>query len=155
MERGEIMLTTRNVFHPMWNQLHQFQHEMNRLFDRWGDDGGAGTGTAFPPINVWEVNDNLEIEAELPGLKLEELEIYVTGNNQLTLKGERKECTPEKGVRHRQERGFGTFVRTLTLPFAVDADKVDARFENGVLRIQLAKHESAKARKIAVKGESA
>ena len=60
---------------------------------------------------------------------------------------------PEKGVRHRQERGFGKFVRTLSLPFAVDANNVDARFENGVLRIKLAKHESAKARKIVVKGE--
>ena len=77
----------------------------------------------------------------------------MTGNNQLTLKGERKVSMPEKSVRHRQERGFGKFVKTLTLPFAVDPDKVDARFENGVLQIKLAKHESAKARKIVVKGE--
>jgi HSP20 family protein len=58
---------------------------------------------------------------------------------------------PEKGVWHRQERGFGRFSRTVTLPFAVDASKVDAHFENGVLRVQLAKHESAKPRMIAVK----
>jgi len=135
----------------MWNQ---FQHEMGRLFDRWGDDGSRLlSGPVFPPINVWEVDETLEIEAELPGLKLDDLEIFVTGNNQLTLKGERKAAMPEKGVRHRQERGFGKFVRTLTLPFAVDANKVEARFENGVLRINLAKHESAKARKIVVKGE--
>ena len=71
--------------------------------------------------------------------------------NQLTIKGDRKSAVPEKGVRHRQERGFGNFVRVLALPFAVDADKVEARFENGVLQIKLAKHESAKPRKIHVK----
>jgi len=135
----------------MWNQ---FQSEMGRLFDRWGDEGNRLlNGPVFPAINVWEVDEALEIEAELPGLKLDELEIFVTGNNQLTLKGERTSAVPEKSLRHRQERGFGKFVRTLTLPFAVDADSVDARLENGVLRIKLTKHESAKARKITVKGE--
>ena len=146
--------TTRQVFHPVWNQLHQFQSEMNRLFDRWGDDGTRQPGLmGFPPVNVWEEGDALHLEADLPGLKLGDIEIYVTGNNQLTLKGERKPALPEKSVRHRQERGFGKFVRTLTLPFAVDPNNVDARFENGVLQINLTKHESAKARKIVVKGE--
>jgi HSP20 family protein len=60
---------------------------------------------------------------------------------------------PGKGIWHRQERGFGTFSRTLTLPFPVDPDKVDARLENGVLRVNLAKHESARPRKIQVKAE--
>jgi HSP20 family protein len=127
---------------------------MNRLFDRWNEDSGrVFSWTHFPAVNVWEDGETLVVEAELPGLKLEDLEIFVTGNNQLTLKGERKVDAPEKGLRHRQERGFGKFVRTLTLPFAVDANNVDARFENGVLQIKLAKHESAKARKIVVKGE--
>jgi HSP20 family protein len=87
---------------------------MNRLFDRWGDDGGRQQGwSSYPPMNVWEDGDVLHLEAELPGLKLEDLEIYVTGNSQLTIKGERKATAPEKSVRHRQERGFGKFVRSL------------------------------------------
>jgi HSP20 family protein len=56
-------------------------------------------------------------------------------------------------VWHRQERTYGSFTRSLTLPFPVDADKVDARLENGVLLIKLAKHESARPRKITVKAE--
>src|SRR5436305_623678 len=128
-------------FNPLWNQLQHFHGELNRLFDRWGDEGRTN-GLAFPPVNIFEEGDALFVEAELPGLNLNDLEIYVTGNNQLTLKGERKPVVPEKGIRHRQERGFGNFSRTLQLPFAVDADKVDARFENGVLRVQLAKHAS-------------
>jgi HSP20 family protein len=135
----------------LWNQLQQFQGEMNRLFDRWGD--GGLSATAFPALNVWEEADQVFVEAELPGLDLKDLEIHVTGGNQLTIKGERKPNLPEKGVWHRRERAFGNFVRTLTLPFPVDPDKVDARLENGVLLVKLAKHESARPRKIPVKAE--
>ena len=136
----------------VWNQLSQFQREMNRLFDRWGGATPAAA-PAFPPVNVREEDDHVVLEAELPGLQLKDLEIFVTGGNQLTLKGERRPELPEKGVWHRQERGFGKFSRSLTLPFAVNSDKVDARFENGVLLVKLPKHESAKPRKIQVKGE--
>jgi HSP20 family protein len=137
---------------PLWNQVQQLQSEMNRLFDRWGDGGRAYTG-AFPAVNVWEDAEAVYVEAELPGMDGKNLEIHVTGGNQLTLKGERRSNVPEKGVVHRQERGFGIFTRSLTLPFNVDSEKVDARFENGVLLIRLPKHEAAKPRKIMVKGE--
>jgi HSP20 family protein len=137
----------------VWDQVQQLQSEMNRLFERWGGDGGWARpfAPAYPAVNLWEDDNCVFVEAELPGLDLKDLEIYVTGGNQLTIKGERKPNLPDKGVCHRQERGVGAFVRTLTLPFAVDGDKVDARFENGVLIIRLPKHESAKPRKIAVK----
>ncbi len=141
-------------FTPMWDQLQQFQNEMNRLFDRWNDGGARAGGVAtFPAVNVWEEGDEVLVEAELPGLDLKALEIYVSGGNQLTVKGERKPGKAEKGVWHRQERAYGHFTRSLTLPFPVDADKVDARLENGVLLVRLAKHESARPRKIQVKAE--
>jgi HSP20 family protein len=148
-----MRLSRWHATNPLWNQLQQFQGEMNRLFDRWGggDREGAFGAAAFPPVNVWEDGDQVWLEAELPGLGLKDLEIYVTGGNQLTLKGQRKPAAPEKGVLHRQERAFGTFVRTLTLPFPVDPDKVEARLENGVLEVKLAKHETARPRKIEVK----
>ena len=147
----------QTAFDPLWNQLQGFQNEMNRVFDRWSNGGDGdrsffGFG-GFPPMNVWEESDQVFVEAELPGQDLKDLEIYVTGGNQLTVKGERKQASSEKGVWHRQERGFGQFTRTLTLPFSVDANKVEARLENGVLKIKLGKHESAKARKIEVKAE--
>jgi HSP20 family protein len=141
-------------FTPTWNPFQQFQTEMNRLFDRWTDGGSLFEGFgSFPPVNVWEENDHLFVESELPGMDLKGLEIFVTGGNQLTIKGERKPPQTEKGVWHRQERTYGSFKRTFTLPYPVDADKVDARLENGVLLIKLAKHESARPRKIAVKAE--
>lgn len=151
-----MRLSRWQSFNPVWNQLNQLQSEMNQLFDRWGTDGGRFLGNlvgAFPPVNVWEDADAVHVEAELPGLDLKDLEIYVTGGNQLTIKGERKSQLPEKGVRHREERSFGAFSRVLALPFPVNADKVEARFDNGVLVVDLPKHEAAKPRKITVKSE--
>lgn len=138
----------RNV----WSQFQQAQEEMSRLFDRWGDGRAGLANNSFPPINVWEEDDAIYLEAELPGLCLKDLEIYVTSQNQLTIKGERKSNAPEKSRIHRQERGMGAFVRTLILPFPVDDGKVDARLENGIVMIHLPKHEAARPRKIPVKG---
>jgi HSP20 family protein len=147
------MLSTRwQAFSPAWNQLDQLHNEVNRLFTRWGGNGRHGSA-GFPAVNVWEEAEGLMVEAELPGLDMKDLEIYVTGTDQFTIKGERKANAPAKGVQHRQEREFGSFVRVLTLPVPVDASKVEARLENGLLHLRLPKHESAKPRKIVVKGE--
>jgi HSP20 family protein len=139
-----------------WRELQQLQSEMNRVFQRWGEEGIRGLGApSYPPVNVWDEDDAVNVQAELPGMRLEDLEIYVTGNNQLTLKGERKPPATAKGaVQHRQERGFGSFVRVLPLPYAVDSNQVEARLDNGVLLVKLPKHEAAKPRKIVVKSDS-
>src|SRR5262245_13041516 len=103
----------------VWNQVEQLQRDMNRVFERWGEDGSRllGLANAYPAVNVWEDADQVFVEAELPGLDLKDLGIYVTGGNQLTLKGERNRPVLDKGVWHRQERGVGSFTRLLTLPF--------------------------------------
>jgi len=139
---------------PIWNQLNQLQTEMNQLFERWGGEGqGQAGAVAYPAVNVWEDAEAVQVEAELPGLDLKDLEIYVTGGNQLSIKGERKQNVAGQGVWHRQERGHGAFVRVLTLPYEVNRDKVEARLENGVLKVRLPKNEAAKPRKITVKGD--
>jgi HSP20 family protein len=145
-----MRLTRWQPLNP-WGQLQQLQHEMNRLFDRWGSDD-VGQPGVFPAVNVSEDQEALHLDMELPGLDLKELEIYVTGGNQLSIKGRRRESVPEKAVVHRQERSFGSFSRLLTLPTPVDPEKVEARLENGILSVRLAKHEAAKPRKITVKG---
>jgi HSP20 family protein len=147
------MFTTRwQPFNPVWNQLTQLRNEVTRMFDRWGDNGTqAPMPTLFPAVNIWEEGDSILVEAELPGLEMNDLEIFVTGADQLTLKGERKAQVPAECSWHRQERGFGSFVRVLTLPIPVDANRVEAQLEHGVLRLKLAKHDAAKPRKIPVK----
>jgi HSP20 family protein len=150
-----MLLTRFNPLSPGWlNQMQQLQSEMNRLFDRWGDSRFPAETAPFPAINVWEDEHVFTAEAELPGLDLKDVEIYITGQSQLTIKGERKLPAPggpNKSVQHRQERGFGKFVRSLTLPSPVDENQIEARLENGVLTMRLPKHERAKPRKIAIK----
>jgi HSP20 family protein len=148
------MLSRWQPLGQLWREMNRFQREMDRMFDRWsGQPNGGVFAPAFPPLNVWEDGEFVFAEAELPGLKLEDLEIYVTGLDQLTLKGTRREPEAGKGIWHRQERSFGAFTRVVTLPVAVDANKVEARFEHGVLTIKMAKSEAAKPRKITVKAE--
>ena len=129
-----------------------WQHEMDRLFERFAVNSPRRFAhAAYPALNLWEDSDKLCVEAELPGFELDELEIFVNGGKQLTIKGERRQVAAEGGVWHRQERNFGSFERTMELPHDVDADKVSAEFKQGVLTITLPKREEAKPRRIAVK----
>ncbi len=139
-------------FADVWGDVSRFRTEMGRLFRRLGVDENLWP-SAFPPVNVWETDEAVFVEAELPGLKREQLELFVSEGNQLTLKGEFKHDLPEKGVWHRQERAPGKFQRVLTLPVAVDADKVEAAFDNGVLLVKLPRAEEAKPRRIDVKAQ--
>lgn len=139
---------TAAPFHPLWGRLAQFQRDMNHLFNTWEE---TSTPAGSPPVNLWEEGDKVVLEAEVPGLALEDLELFVSGVNQVTLRGMRKPVAGEKGVWHRQERTVGAFARTFTLPFPVDAEQVEAKLENGVLRVTLAKHAAALPRKITVK----
>ena len=99
---------------------------------------GAGPGAGFAPsLDVKETPQGLELTAELPGVKEEEIHLSMEGET-LTLRGEkREEKTSEEGGVHLQERSFGRFQRSLRLPFAPDPAAVTARFENGVLHVTL------------------
>lgn len=132
--------------------MNRLQNEMSRLFDQWGTRMPRYAQSVYPPLNLWEDGDSYFIETELPGLAMEDLEIFVTGGNQLSIKGERKHPELENKTWHRRERGFGSFSRMVELPGNVDADKVSAEFHLGVLTITLPKSEEAKPRKITVKG---
>ena len=142
-------MTVRNhiPFGALWQEFNQVQDEFNKWFAR------GGRGSATPAFNVWEDADAVHAEADLPGLDPAKIEITVNEGNQLTVQGERPATEIAGAVWVRQERPFGKFVRAITLPALVDADKVEAKYDNGVLRLTLPKHEAAKPRKILVKGE--
>lgn len=129
---------------------NNFAREMNRLRRQLENANGVQTAATYPALNIWEDADSLHIESELPGFQPGDLEAFVVGQEQLVLKGERKPTNFEKSVCHRQERGFGKFERTLTLPVQVDGDKVEAKFNNGVLQLKLAKRPEAKPKKIEI-----
>ena len=141
-------LTVRRVRDP-WAEFTRLQQEMNRVFSNYQpeNDGSAST---FPALNVWSDDQSVYVESELPGLKLDDLEIVVTAGNHLSIKGRRVPDADKDAVWHRRERGYGEFSRVVQLPFEVDPDKVQAIFRSGVLRLSLPKHVEAKPRKIQV-----
>lgn len=131
----------------------------NRLLDeafRTFPWNGAGlpesplTGAWIPPVDVREDKDHVRIQAELPGVKPEDVKISLE-NNLLTIRGEKQVAEVKDTDRvHRYERAFGVFERSFTVPSTVDADRIEARYEHGVLTVTLPKAERAKPRQITV-----
>ena len=123
---------------------------LDEAFTGWPVGNGVSTSAWLPSVDVFEDKESLKIVAELPGLKPEDVKITLE-NSTLTLRGEKKQVAEEKTERvHRYERSYGSFERSFSLPNSVDADKVAASFESGVLTITLPKAEKAKLREIAV-----
>ena len=129
--------------------VHRLNALLDDAFSVWPGNGVA-TSAWVPAVDVFEDKESLKIVAELPGLKPEDVKITME-NNTLTLRGEKKQVAEEKNERvHRYERSYGSFERSFALPNTVDAEKVAAAFENGVLTVTLPKAEKAKPREIAV-----
>jgi HSP20 family protein len=104
----------------------------------------------LPPVDIYENENAFVATADLPGLDKKDIEVSLE-DNVLTVSGERSyEKNGQQGSFRRVERAYGTFRRSFNLPAIVDATKVDARFENGVLTLTLPKSETAKSRKIDV-----
>jgi HSP20 family protein len=142
-------------WHPLrtvWPETNRLQEEMDQWLGRLGMNGPRQfVRSVYPALNAWEDDNNLYVEAELPELELSDLEIVVNGDNQLSIKGERKHPEPREGMWHRQERGHGSFSRKGELPQYVDSEKVTAELKLGVLTITLPKRKEVKARQIEVK----
>ena len=125
-----------------------FDDDMYRMSSGWDRNGGE---TASLALDVAEKDDAYVVKASLPGVNAEDVDITLT-DNVLTIRGETKADNEIKQENyHLRERRFGTFMRSVTLPNAVDADKIEAVNENGVLTLTLPKAESVKPRKIEVK----
>lgn len=127
--------------------------EIDRLFESLlpeASESRRASHGVFPAINAWEDEQSVSIEAELPGFALEDIDITMTGRT-LTLAGKRETALPEGAAFVRRERPQGAFSRTLTLNTDIDAAKISAALDRGVLRITLPKAESVKVRRIEVK----
>ena len=128
---------------------------MDRLFDSFGREVGwptAGASAMAPSIDVSETDSELQIDADLPGVDEKDVDVAIT-DNVLTIKGEKKaEKEEKKKDFHLVERSYGSFSRSLVLPFAVDPSKANATFKNGVLSISLPKppESKEKSKKIAI-----
>ncbi|MHC4177424.1 MAG: Hsp20/alpha crystallin family protein [Planctomycetota bacterium] len=148
-----MVLRYSNRPHP----IHQLRDDIDRLFSgvmgHWGEGRLPGISRGRPAVNMWEKDDALRVELEVPGLKSDQVEISVVGD-ELSVKLDRPDLAEEGAAYHRRERPSGSFTRVLRLPLEVDADRVEAELSDGVLTITLPKAESAKPRKIRVTAAS-
>ena len=137
-----------------FGELNPFRKEMERLWNRFlGETPFARTFNEMwsPSVDISETKDDFVVKAELPGLEAKDVNVSISGNV-LTIKGEKKAEEEEKDEHyHRVERYSGSFQRVFQLPSGVKADKVEANFDKGVLKVTLPKVEEAKKKEIEVK----
>jgi HSP20 family protein len=140
-------------WHP-WTELATFKPDFDRFFDLHGPEifGPNGTRNTMwrPSIDLHETDTTFVLEADLPGMSIDDITLHVEGST-LMIGGERTgEQTNTAGNGTRVERTFGKFQRVFTLPAAVKVDSIKAKYINGVLTVTIPKAEEAKTRRIAI-----
>lgn len=141
---------SRIPWQPHSDPFRNLQREVGRLFQSLEPFQPWRLIRQFPALNLHDAGDRYVITVQLPGMAPEDVDLSITGEV-LTLRGERKrqEGVSDESYR-RQERPFGRFMRTVTLPDRVDTGRVTASFAQGLLTIALPKAEGARPRQIAV-----
>ncbi|MCD6286533.1 MAG: Hsp20/alpha crystallin family protein [Anaerolineae bacterium] len=135
---------------PSRQRVQQMRRAMSRGIAGEIQGAGLAAPASYPAMNVWMNDEGAVLTAELPGCNPANIDITVVGDT-LTVKGSRtEEVLPEGAVYHRRERTCGSFSRGFTLPFEIEASRVDAAFEQGILRITVPRAEADKPRKIQV-----
>ncbi len=140
------------------NPLGVFLHEMTAAGDEFAALCTRLAGQEAPaatfPINVWQDENAVYLEGDLPDVNRDTLEVTVTGGDKLSIRAERAKSADVEGVTWlRQERPVGKFARVLGLPTLVDTEKVEASYVNGVLKVTLPKVAAVKPRLVPIKTE--
>lgn len=133
-------------------QVGQLHRSLNRLFDSFATEGVDAwwpRAAYGPAANVWETDEAVKVELEVPGLKSDHIDLSVVGD-ELTITVERPDAEEEDVTYLRRERGLGSFTRVLRLPVEVDADRVEAKLSHGVLTVTLPKAARVLPKKIQV-----
>lgn len=150
-------MSLRKYIDP-FETLTSLQSDVEKIFNqnllqaKSGKDQSSLARSAWvPAIDIHEDNEAFYFDAELPGLKEDQIDVSVE-NSILTIKGERKQENEKKDKNfYRLEREYGSFLRSFTLPEVADTEKVNAEFKNGVLHLKIAKKEAVKPKQIKVK----
>jgi len=136
-----------------FRELYALQNRMSRLAEEQyavGREDSLTAGAFVPPVDVYEDEHSVQLKLEVPGIDEKDLDVKVE-NNTLTVSGERKFEKEEKEENFRRvERRYGSFTRSFTLPNTVNAEDINAQYDNGVLTIKLAKRAEAKPKQIKV-----
>ena len=142
---------SRPTFESSFSDFDQIRREMLRLLDAATDAAPEPGAGVFPPMNITHDDENFYLRAEIPGINPGELSIAAL-RNRVSISGKREIPREHERVSyHRKERPEGAFSRAVTLPTEVDAERVDARYADGVLTLTLPKAQQAKPRQITVR----
>lgn len=138
-----------------FGELLSLRQAMDRLFeDSFIRPGALADGTNALPLDVYSTDDAVVVEAALPGVKPEDVDISVVGDTlTISANSANERSSDEAGYSYREIRR-GSLSRTLTLPGGVNADRASARFENGLLRLSIPKAEEAKPRQIKIEASA-
>jgi HSP20 family protein len=134
---------------PVEGLLH-LQEQLDRFFGKPLYDLGLSGPNIFPLVNVFTDENGLVVQAEVPGVKPDQLDVQVDPGR-LTISGERTLNADEKCSYHRRERGGGRFSRTIQLPRDLDPEQAKADYRNGLLTVRIPKHAAARPRHIEVR----
>ncbi|HEY1767843.1 MAG TPA: Hsp20/alpha crystallin family protein [Terracidiphilus sp.] len=139
-----------------FREVQTLQNRMNSLFrDMNGENDPVAAASFVPPVDIYEDNQKVVLKLEVPGVEEKDLDVRVE-NHTLTVKGERKFEAEEKEQNfHRIERRYGSFYRAFTLPNTVDTENVDAKYNAGVLKLELKKKPEAQPKQIKVNVDAA
>ena len=136
-----------------WGLLNQLQKELERSQDIQSSEGSISTAEWAPSVDIKEENDKFVLQADIPGVKPEDIEVNMEAGV-LTVKGEKKtEAKTEKEGYKRVERTYGSFYRRFSLPDSADGEAISAKCKLGVLEIVIPKREAVKPKKIEVSSE--
>ena len=136
-----------------WGLLNQLQKELERSQESQNSEGSISTAEWAPAVDIKEENDKFVLQADIPGVKPEDIEVNMEAGV-LTVKGEKKtEAKTEKEGYKRVERTFGSFYRRFSLPDSADSEAISAKCKHGVLEIIIPKREAVKPKKIEVSSE--
>ena len=143
------MLTSSRVPATWTSPFDMLDREFGRLLRGWTPEGAREEGLGWYPVDIREDENNIYIDAELPGFTREQINITLE-RGVLTLSAERGQEQSDAQP-HLQERRFHRVTRSFSMPDTVDENNVDAHLENGVLKLTLRKREEVKPRRIEVK----
>lgn len=142
-----------SLWRESWSPISDFRREFDRLFDDWTTPSSRGLRTDqtyVPACDVEEADDHYLLTLEMAGIKKEDIKLEVN-DGQLTISGERRhEAKQKQEGQWYSERRFGKFQRSFALPAVIDADRVEANYQDGILRVVVPKAESAKPRQIQI-----
>ncbi len=152
-----MFLTKWDPFETLSNLENEVDTGLGRIlrptrFRRFLKEPDFGSLDWLPSVDIRENKESYEFDVEVPGMEKDQIKVFISDNNILNIKGERKKEIEKKEENyHRIEREYGSFARSFSLPDNVDAGKINAEYKNGILKVTISKKEIAKPKEIPVK----